>query len=143
MTCDTARTLLLFYRPGKTTDLAAEDVAALEAHLSTCPACAALVGRQTEADAAIGRAFRQVPVPGGLRDRLQARAATDVLRASAAAGRTIIVSMHQLDQATRICDRLVLLDNGRVAGIGSMAELRSAASLPDGSLEEVFLALTA
>ena len=39
MTCDTARILLLFYRPGKTTDLAAEDVAALESHLAGCPAC--------------------------------------------------------------------------------------------------------
>ena len=76
-------------------------------------------------------------------DLRQARAAADVLRAEAGANRTIIVSMHQLDQATRICDRLVLLDNGRVAGIGTMDELRAKVSLPGGSLEDVFLALTA
>ena len=85
MTCDTARILLLFYRPGKTTDLAAEDVAALEAHLASCPACAALAGTQTAADAAIGRAFRQVPVPGGLRYRLREATAAEAGTAEVAA----------------------------------------------------------
>jgi ABC-2 type transport system ATP-binding protein len=75
-------------------------------------------------------------------DLRQARAATDVLRGAAAGGRTIVVSLHQLEQATRICDRLVLLDNGRVAGQGTLAELRQTTGLPDGSLEDVFLALT-
>lgn len=75
-------------------------------------------------------------------DLRQAQAASDVLRAACASGRTVVVSMHQLDQATRVCDRLVLLDNGRVAGAGSMSELRAAAGVPDGSLEAVFLALT-
>lgn len=75
MTCDTARILLLFYRPGKAADLAADDFTALEAHLATCPACAARVGRQTAADAAIGRAFRQVAVPDGLKARARVRAA--------------------------------------------------------------------
>ena len=75
-------------------------------------------------------------------DLRQTRAAIDILRSAAAQGRTIIVSMHQLDQAPRICDRLVLLDNGRVAGEGTIEELRAASGLPSGSLEEVFLALT-
>lgn len=75
-------------------------------------------------------------------DLRQALAATTVLREAAANGRTIIVSMHQLDQAMRFCDRLVLLDNGRIAGEGTMTELRERAGLPDGSLEDVFLALT-
>jgi hypothetical protein len=75
MTCETARILLLFYRPGQTADLAAEDVAALEGHLVTCPACAAAAGRQSAADEAIGRAFREVSVPGALKDRLHTRTA--------------------------------------------------------------------
>ena len=41
-----------------------------------------------------------------------------------------------------ICDRLVLLSGGRVAGEGTLAELRAKANLSDGGLEEVFLALT-
>jgi hypothetical protein len=80
MTCETARILLLFYRPGRTTDLAAEDVAALESHLVGCPACSALVARQAAADAAIGGAFRQINVPGGLKDRLQTHAAAEAGR---------------------------------------------------------------
>jgi ABC-2 type transport system ATP-binding protein len=75
-------------------------------------------------------------------DLRQARAATNVLRDAAARGRTIIVSMHQLDQAGRFCDRVVLLDNGRIAGDGTMPELRARTGLAQGSLEDVFLALT-
>lgn len=75
-------------------------------------------------------------------DLRQTHAATTVLREAAARGRTIVVSMHQLDHAPRICDRLVLLDNGRIAGVGTMDELRAAAGVAGGSLEDVFLALT-
>jgi hypothetical protein len=74
MTCETARTLLLFYRPGANPDLAAEDVAALEQHLAGCPDCAARSARQAGDDAAIGRAVRQVTVQVGLRDQLQVHA---------------------------------------------------------------------
>jgi len=80
MTCETARILLLFYRPGKTTDLAAEDVSALEGHLATCPTCAPLIAQQTATDGAIGRAVRQITVPGGLKDRLQTRTETEAGR---------------------------------------------------------------
>jgi hypothetical protein len=80
MNCETARILLLFYRPGRTSDLAAEDVAALEGHLAGCPTCAALVARQAVADMAIGGAFRQISVPGGLKERLQTNAAAEAGR---------------------------------------------------------------
>jgi ABC-2 type transport system ATP-binding protein len=58
-------------------------------------------------------------------------------------GRSLVLSIHQLIDAERICDRLLLLDHGKCAGAGSLAELRSRAALPAGSLEEIFLALTA
>ncbi|HLK63487.1 MAG TPA: ABC transporter ATP-binding protein [Bryobacteraceae bacterium] len=57
-------------------------------------------------------------------------------------GRTLFLSIHQLTDAARVCDRLVLLSRGRVAGEGTLAELRAQAGLPEGGLEEVFLALT-
>lgn len=81
MDCDTARTLLLFYRPGRPADLAAEDVAALEGHLASCPACSAALRHRQAADMAIGRAVRAVPVPGGLRAALVERATADLARA--------------------------------------------------------------
>lgn len=66
-----------------------------------------------------------------------------LLREVSAAGRTLVLSIHQLRDAERICDRFVLLDNGRLAGSGTLAELQTIAGGAQGAgLEEIFLALT-
>jgi ABC-2 type transport system ATP-binding protein len=76
-------------------------------------------------------------------DLRQTREVMNLLRQEAVGGRTLVLSIHQLGDAQRVCDRLVLLSGGRVIGIGTLAELTAAAGLPIGSdLEEVFLALT-
>jgi ABC-type multidrug transport system ATPase subunit len=78
-------------------------------------------------------------------DLRQTRDAAAVLRAHAARGRTLFLSIHQIADAARICDRFVLLSSGRVRGEGTLAELAAAApGTPDAcvDLEEVFLALT-
>ena len=75
-------------------------------------------------------------------DFRQTRDVMALLRTVPAQGRTLFVSVHQLNDAARLCDRLVLLSRGRVAGIGTIEELRSQAGLSEGGLEEVFLALT-
>ena len=76
-------------------------------------------------------------------DLRQTREVMSLLRQEAAVGRALVLSIHQLADAQRVCDRLVLLSDGRVMGVGTLAELASAAGLPIGSdLEEVFLALT-
>ncbi|HKA37668.1 MAG TPA: ABC transporter ATP-binding protein [Thermoanaerobaculia bacterium] len=75
-------------------------------------------------------------------DLRQAREVEGVLRRAAAQGRTLFLSIHQLTDAARVCDRLVLLSAGRVAGEGTLSELRNRAGLEAGGLEEVFLALT-
>ncbi len=65
------------------------------------------------------------------------------LRVVAAQGRSLLLSIHQLAEAERICDRFVLLDAGRVRGEGTLNALRDMAGLPpDAGLEDVFLALT-
>jgi ABC-2 type transport system ATP-binding protein len=75
-------------------------------------------------------------------DLRQTRNVMHLLRDEAVDGRTLVLSIHQLGDAKRICDRLVLLSGGLVKGIGTLAELTVAARLPIGSdLEEVFLAL--
>jgi ABC-type multidrug transport system ATPase subunit len=56
-------------------------------------------------------------------------------------GRGILVSIHQLNDAARVADRLVLLDRGIVVKAGTLDELRESAGLPGASLEDVFLAL--
>jgi ABC-2 type transport system ATP-binding protein len=74
-------------------------------------------------------------------DFRQARGAMALLRSRAAAGRTLVLSIHQLVDAARVCDRFLLLDHGRAIAEGDLAELRARAGTPDASLEEVFLAL--
>jgi len=75
-------------------------------------------------------------------DLRQTREIVGVLRNRAARGRTFILAIHQLVDAERICDRLILLAGGQVRGSGTLDELRVQTSLPAGSLEDIFLALT-
>jgi ABC-2 type transport system ATP-binding protein len=75
-------------------------------------------------------------------DLRQAREAEAVLRGAAREGRTLFLSIHQLADAGRVCDRLVLLSAGRVVGEGTLDELRGKTGLAEGGVEEVFLALT-
>jgi ABC-2 type transport system ATP-binding protein len=73
-------------------------------------------------------------------DLRQTRQVMDVLRRDAAKGRTLVLSIHQLSDAARVCDRFLLLDHGKSVAEGTLAELTSRAGA--GGLEEVFLALT-
>ncbi|RUM35232.1 MAG: ABC transporter ATP-binding protein [Desulfobulbus sp.] len=58
-------------------------------------------------------------------------------------GRTFILSIHQLTEAEKICDRFLLLVSGKVLALGTLADLCLQAGLPDtATLEEVFLAIT-
>ena len=75
-------------------------------------------------------------------DLRQTREVTVLLRAEAARGRTLFLSIHQLNDAARACDRFVLLSDGRVAGEGTLDGLRGRAGLTEAGMEEVFLALT-
>jgi ABC-2 type transport system ATP-binding protein len=75
-------------------------------------------------------------------DLRQTRDVMTVLRDAASSGRTLFLSIHQLGDAARICDRLVLLSSGAIVGEGTLDELRAKAQLASGGLEEVFLALT-
>jgi ABC-2 type transport system ATP-binding protein len=76
-------------------------------------------------------------------DLHQTQAMMDILRSLRAQGRTLLLCIHQLNDAERICDRLLLLSAGRMIGMGTLEELRAQAGLTEGSLEEVFLTLTA
>jgi len=75
-------------------------------------------------------------------DLRQTRYVMTLLKDHTANGRTLMLSIHQLVDAGRVCDRLVLLSAGSVVGEGTIPELRAQAKLPDGGVEEIFLALT-
>lgn len=53
----------------------------------------------------------------------------DLLRAEAAAGAAVVVTLHDLGLAARTCDRILVLDHGRVAAEGAPVEALSPAVL--------------
>ncbi|HJZ72806.1 MAG TPA: ABC transporter ATP-binding protein [Vicinamibacterales bacterium] len=79
-------------------------------------------------------------------DLRQSRDVAQTLRSYASAGRTMLLSIHQIRDAARVCDRFVLLSGGRACGEGTLKELAAVAaargSTAGDDLEEVFLALT-
>jgi ABC-2 type transport system ATP-binding protein len=84
-------------------------------------------------------------------DLRQTRDVGSALREHSASGRTLFLSIHQITDAARVCDRFVLLSGGRVRGEGTFDELAAlsgrgvpgatAAHTP-ADLEDVVLALT-
>lgn len=83
-------------------------------------------------------------------DGLDLRQTRDIgaaLRRHAAGGRTLFLSIHQIADAARVCDRFVLISGGRISGEGALEDLAAAsgAQTPAASptsLEDIFLALT-
>jgi ABC-2 type transport system ATP-binding protein len=80
-------------------------------------------------------------------DLRQTREIAQTLRHYAAAGRTMVLSIHQISDAARVCDRFVLLSGGRTRGEGTLDDLARlaaprAAAGAGRDLEEIFLALT-
>ncbi len=87
--------------------------------------------------------------PFGAFDPRQLLDVLAVVRSRAAAGLSIVASIHQMTDAEKIADRLVLLADGLVVAFGSLAELKQRAAERVGetteplTLERVFLALLA
>lgn len=57
-------------------------------------------------------------------------------------GAGVLMCTHVLDTAERICDDFVLLADGRMVVRGKLDDVRSLASLPEGTLFDCFNALT-
>jgi ABC-2 type transport system ATP-binding protein len=58
-------------------------------------------------------------------------------------GMTILYTTHYMEEADRLCDRVAIMDGGRIIAIDTPRELRSQIGPPDQvTLEDVFLRLT-
>ena len=81
-------------------------------------------------------------------DPRSARLIKDILLRLRDRGATVFLSTHILEIAERLCDRLVIIDKGRIIASGTMAELRGQVAAGTdgergaGSLEDIFLRLT-
>jgi ABC-2 type transport system ATP-binding protein len=56
-------------------------------------------------------------------------------------GMTLLLTTHYMEEAERLCDRMAIMDQGRIKAMGTLAELRRQTRLPKGSLEKIFVRL--
>src|SRR5204863_252568 len=47
----------------------------------------------------------------------------DVIRGIKDRGRTVVITTHYMDEAERLCDRVAVVDHGKVIALGTPAEL--------------------
>lgn len=72
-------------------------------------------------------------------DPVNRRLLMSIIEERRAAGATIIFVTHQMDEAERLCDRIALLKDGRLAEYGTVAEVRNKHG--GKSLDDIFVAL--
>jgi len=71
-----------------------------------------------------------------------ARLLKDLFRRYVNRGGTILMSTHTLEVAESMCDRIAIMQSGRILASGTMDQLRSQTASGDASLEDLFLRLT-
>jgi ABC-2 type transport system ATP-binding protein len=75
-------------------------------------------------------------------DPLARRTTWEVVRRVRDTGATVLLVTHSMEEAERLCDRLIIIDRGRILAEGSPQQLIASV---DGakSLEDVFVAVAA
>ncbi|MFC2171372.1 ABC transporter ATP-binding protein [Acidobacteriota bacterium] len=75
-------------------------------------------------------------------DPKSARMVKNLMRDMCEEGRTVFMSTHSLDVASRICDRIGIIQEGTLRALGTMDELHHLAGTTDPDLENIFLTIT-
>ena len=75
-------------------------------------------------------------------DPKAARILKDLFREYTRRGHTIMMSTHTLEVAESLCDRIAIIQAGRIRASGTMADLRKTAASGAAGLEDIFLRLT-
>ena len=75
-------------------------------------------------------------------DALAQRQVKQLFRTMAGEDRTVFLTTHTLSVAEAVCDRIAILNHGRIIATGVTSELKEAAGRPGSPLEDVFLELT-
>lgn len=65
----------------------------------------------------------------------------EIMRALADEGRTVFFSTHVMEVAENLCDRIGIINRGKIIAVGTLDEIKAAAK-DTGSLEKIFLELT-
>jgi len=75
-------------------------------------------------------------------DPRSARLLKDLFRQFVDRGGTVLMSTHTLEVAETMCDRIAIMNGGRIRACGTMDELRADAVAGAAGLEDIFLRLT-
>ncbi len=75
-------------------------------------------------------------------DPKAARLLKDLFRQFVDRGGTVLMSTHTLEVAEAMCDRIAIIQQGKIVAHGTMEELRKQTAAGDASLEDLFLKLT-
>jgi len=75
-------------------------------------------------------------------DPKAARLLKDIFRQFVGKGGTVLMSTHTLEVAEAMCDRIAIIQHGKIAACGTMHDLRRQTAAGNVSLEELFLRLT-
>lgn len=75
-------------------------------------------------------------------DPRAARLLKDIFREFVDRGGTVLMSTHTLEVAEAMCDRIAIIQAGKIVAQGTMDELRAHGAAGDVSLEDLFLRLT-
>jgi len=66
----------------------------------------------------------------------------DVIKIHTEKGGSVLLSTHIMEVAEAMCDRVGILDEGKLVAVGTLDELRDISKREGATLEKVFLALT-
>ncbi|HJQ19967.1 MAG TPA: ABC transporter ATP-binding protein [Gemmatimonadaceae bacterium] len=75
-------------------------------------------------------------------DPKAARILKDLFKEYTRRGHTIMMSTHTLEVAESLCDRIAIIQSGRIRAAGTMTDLRQHAADGTAGLEDIFLKLT-
>jgi len=75
-------------------------------------------------------------------DPKAARLLKDIFRQFVGRGGTVLMSTHTLEVAEAMCDRVAIIQHGRIVAEGTVDDLRRQHQAGDASLEDLFLRLT-
>ncbi len=71
-----------------------------------------------------------------------AKLVKEVFRSFCSKGESIFMSTHTLEVAEEVCDRIAIIQKGKIIAVGNMKELRELAGSEGKKLESVFFKLT-
>lgn len=110
------------------------------------------MSRGMQQKVAIARAFLTTPIlllldepTTGLDPRSKRDVQAFVLELREGHGTTIVLTTHDMEEADRLCDRIAILDGGRIVALDTPAGLKGAVPRTNGhdpTMEDVFMHLT-